>query len=87
MYTEKEEKDEKEEYYRRELVKNLQNRFKWHTPATDLIGKSHGKIRDTCLEMSYILIDLVPECDERKEAIKKLEEVMMWANAGIARNS
>lgn len=62
------------------------NRFKFH-PANEDTGPKHQEVRQACFTLAEILDGLVPDGRELSTAITKLEEVMMWANAGIARNS
>lgn len=66
---------------------DLQNRFMYHKPSNEKIAEKHEKIRYSCLDMAYEINKLVPDGREKSLAITKLEEVMMWANAGIARNN
>jgi hypothetical protein len=66
--------------------KDLENRFAYHKPKNEETAKTHEAIRTSCLNLAVEINWLVPECDEKKTAIKRLEEVMMWANAGVARN-
>ena len=68
-------------------LKDLENRFMYHKPKSESITLHHEAVRGGCLELSTLINNLVPECREKTLAITKLEEVMMWANAGIARNS
>jgi hypothetical protein len=68
-------------------VEELENRFKWHKPKDSATGDKHDEIRQECLALAEIINDTVPEGREKVLAFTKLEEVMMWANAGIARNS
>lgn len=63
----------------------LQKRFKWHTPQDTATGNLHGSVRSACLNLARTLNTVVPEGREKALAITHLEEVMMWANAGIAR--
>lgn len=65
----------------------LEWRFAFH-PATDVEKKNdHASVRQHCLELAKFINKKVPEGREKSLAITKLEEVMMWANAGIARSS
>lgn len=64
---------------------DLINRFKFH-PATDVTGPKHDMVRTMCLQLAAELCDVVPPGRELSLAITALEETMMWANAGIARN-
>jgi len=68
-------------------INDLENRFKFH-PANDRDTQvRHQTVRTMCLNLATNLDEIVPEGREKSLAITKLEEVMMWANAGIARSS
>ena len=45
-----------------------------------------AEIRRVCQNLGADILGLVPESREQSLAMTKLEEVMFWANAGIARN-
>ena len=65
---------------------DLENRFKFH-PATDEEKRNdHTSVRENCLQLALFINEKVPPGREQALAITKLEEVMMWANAGIARS-
>lgn len=66
---------------------DIANRFKFHPAATDEKKQAHQTVRNTCLRLALDLNNQMPEGGEKEMAIKKLEEVMFWANAGIARNA
>lgn len=68
-------------------VSDLENRFSFHPADTEEKKQAHETVRNTCLRVALDLNNLMPEGEEKKTAIKKLEEVMYWANAGIARNT
>lgn len=68
-------------------IEELQNRFEWHTPQDAETAKAHSNVRHLCLDLAIALNNVVPEGREKALAITKLEEVMMWSNAGIARNN
>lgn len=65
--------------------KDLENRFAYHAP-TGGKAKKHGDLRADCHELAKKIVAVVPPGREQATALTKLEEVMMWANAGIARN-
>ncbi len=65
---------------------NLDLRFDHHPPINRSVEIAHGEIRETMKEAAEDVIQLVPAGRERALALTKLEEAMMWANAGIARN-
>ena len=64
---------------------DLVNRFKFH-PATESTGPQHDAARRYCGELAKYLFNNLPDSREKSVAITKLEEVMFWANAAIARN-
>jgi len=55
--------------------------------VTDKANDSMGLVRGVLIKAGEIIIDNVPDGRERSVAMTKLEEVMFWANAGIARCS
>lgn len=63
----------------------LNNRFVYHPPTPEKKTK-HEDIRVRCEELAHAINALLPEGREKSLAITKLEEVMFWSNAGIARN-
>jgi hypothetical protein len=63
----------------------LDNRFKWHKPKDESIGQKHDDIRTACRILADVIDRTVPEGREKALALTKVEESMMWANAGIAR--
>lgn len=66
-------------------IAELKNRFEYHAPdATKII--IHTSIREECFELANLLNALLPEGREKSLAITKLEEVMYWGNASIARS-
>lgn len=63
----------------------LRNRFEYHAPdAVKVI--IHSAIRDGCFSLAEYLNSSLPEGREKSLAITKLEEVMFWSNASIARS-
>lgn len=63
----------------------IENNFKHHSPDEEKI-RMHEFVRDRCKSLANDLDDVVIDSREKALAMTKLEEVMMWANAAIARN-
>jgi hypothetical protein len=64
-----------------EIVK----RFTYHPPKGDQVER-YQAIRDTGLEFARMIIFNTPVSREQSLALTHLEEVVMFANAAIARN-
>ncbi len=64
----------------RELIK----RFTHHPPKPGQIDK-YEEIRTMAFGMSTKINQVCPDSREKSTAITKLEEVVFWANASIAR--
>lgn len=64
---------------------DIGKRFTYHGPNEDQIRR-YNEIRTQAREFAYKLKHDCPESRELSLAITKLEEVVMWANAAIARN-
>lgn len=65
---------------------DLTNRFIFHK-ANEVKAEQHQTVRNLCYQLSVQLNELLPESREKSLTITKLEEVMFWANAAIARNN
>lgn len=65
---------------------DLKNRFSFHPAIAEETKLAHSRIRSFCHHLAKEINDTVPDGREKALALTKLEEVMMWANAGIARN-
>lgn len=64
---------------------DLTRRFAYHAPTGGKAQK-HAAVREACLKLASEITNLCPEGRETALAITKVEEAMVWANAGIARN-
>jgi dihydroneopterin aldolase len=63
----------------------LQNRFTYHSPKEGQ-PERYVLIRDAAKELAELVLDNTPASREQSLAITKLEEVVFWANAAVARN-
>lgn len=60
-------------------------RFTFHPADTTERRQAHEDIRSACLDMALMLHNMLPAGAEKQCAMVRLEEVMFWANAAIAR--
>lgn len=65
-------------------VNDIEQRFTYHKP--DGKEDKFELIRGSAKELAFLLSQHVPEGRELSLAVSKLEEVVFWANAGIARS-
>mgnify|MGYP003345631174 CR=1 FL=1 len=66
-------------------AKRLVTNFIYHPPQGDQ-PERYGVIRSQAHDYAALIMGLCPPSRERSLALTKLEEVVMWANAAIARN-
>jgi hypothetical protein len=71
---------------RKMLEFELEHRFTYHPPR-DGQPAMYEAIRDTALEYAKLINVLVPDSREKSTALTKLDEVVFWSNAGIARHA
>lgn len=63
----------------------IDNVFVYHAPKGDQVER-YAALREGARQFALQLQDMVPESREKSLALTHLQEVMMWANAGIAIN-
>jgi hypothetical protein len=66
-------------------IPDLDDRFQHHSPTSNARRRAHEMVRDECLRLAKAIDELMPHCREKSTAMTNLEQVMFWANAGIAR--
>jgi hypothetical protein len=59
--------------------------FTYHAPKGDQADR-YQEIRAAAKTFAQLICDESPASRERSHAINKIQEAVMWANAGIARN-
>jgi hypothetical protein len=67
-------------------VNNLIHRFRFHAAKDDEKRDAHTSVRQHCLETALFINEKCPDGREKELAIERLEEVMFWANASLARH-
>jgi len=64
---------------------DLERKFSYHPPKLGQPEK-YEIIRSMAKDLAYRINELCPDCEEKYESLKRLQESVFWANAGIARN-
>lgn len=67
-----------------EMMSELVKRFTYHPPAKGQPA-IYQMLRGEAKNLAKTIVRYCPSSRERSLAITKLEEVVMWANASIAR--
>ena len=65
-------------------TQEIETRFTYHKPQGDQ-PERYTRLRDQAKQLAVMVLHFTPESRERSLAIAKIEEAVMWANAGIAR--
>lgn len=68
-----------------EMAQELEKRFTYHSPKGDQ-AERYTSLRAQGYALARAVYQYVPQSREQSLALTKLEEAIMWANAGIARN-
>lgn len=68
-----------------EALKRLEHNTTHHQVSPAQLGQL-ARVRMAIFVLGHKLLELVPDGRERSLALTKLEEVMFWADAGIARH-
>jgi hypothetical protein len=63
----------------------IERDFTYHPPKGDQ-AERYVKLRDKAKELALLIAKLTPASREQSSALTKLDEVVMHANAAIARN-
>ena len=67
------------------LAERIENDFTYHPPQGSQAAR-YQELRDAGKSLALKVTQLCPNGRERSTALTKLEEAIMWANAGIARH-
>lgn len=66
-------------------MNDLESRFSHHPPTPGQAEK-YAQVRSHLLEIAQKIDEICPNSREKSLALTKLEEVMFWSNASIARS-
>jgi hypothetical protein len=67
----------------RDLFEGLTNVFTYHPPKNDQ-GYRYDELRAAGKRFAAVILGMTPESPEQAQAINRLREAVMWANAAIA---
>ncbi len=67
------------------MRERIERDFSYHPPHTFQLVRYHG-IRERALTLALYIAETTPASREQSVALTKLDEVVMFANAAIARN-
>lgn len=67
------------------MSQQIENNFKYHSPKEGQ-PEIYTSIREKAKELAYLIDEVVPNSREKSVAMTNLEQTVMWANAGVARN-
>jgi hypothetical protein len=67
------------------MNEQFENNFTYHAPRPGQPEK-YEQLRAAAKDLAYLIEELTPKSREQSLAITKLEEVVFWANAAVARN-
>jgi hypothetical protein len=67
--------------------RTLENWFTHHPPANEGVAQVYQEVRNGGREFAELIVDECPLSYERDEALKKIREAVMWANAAVACNA
>lgn len=66
---------------------DIEHRFAFHPATTQEKRDDHTSVRQSCRRLADMLNESLPDGREKSLAITKLEEVMFWGNASLARDT
>jgi hypothetical protein len=66
-------------------MENIEKNFTYQRPTDDMVPK-FTVLREKAKELAILIDENCIDCREKSLAITKVEEAIMWINAGIVRN-
>lgn len=67
-------------------ISDIYNNFEYHPPLNEDTVKTYKAIRDEAKKLALYLNEVCPDSRELEQAFINIEQVVMWANAAIARH-
>jgi hypothetical protein len=67
-----------------DIRKRIDNDFTYHRPPAERAA-DFVKLREKAKELAHLIVNLTPSGREQSTALTNLEQAVMHANAGIAR--
>lgn len=67
-------------------INQIENRFTYHAPTPEQI-EQYQTIRNYAKDFAHFINNTLPFSRDKSLALTKLDEVVFWANAAIARNT
>jgi hypothetical protein len=64
----------------------VETRFNYHPPVQPGVMQRMETVRAQIKDLAHVIVDLVPSGREQAQVLTNLEDALMHANAGIARN-
>lgn len=58
--------------------------FEHHAPTSQEVAEAHVAVRRHCRNLHRFLTHVLPNGDEKRNALDRLREVMFWSNHAIA---
>lgn len=69
------------------MYDELKHLFTHHPVKDEEQAQKYEALRAKCLDLAIYIRENTPGCREQMRAIERLEEVMMWSNASVARHT
>lgn len=68
-----------------DLQEMLDDIFSYHAPSKDQL-ENYQHLREAAKQFALVILELTPACADRSDAIRKVREALMTANAAVALN-
>lgn len=69
-----------------ELHARVEHNMTNHAPTSQEVVDTFERLRSAAKDFAHLVVDLVPPSREQSLALTEVEQALMWAVAGVARN-